>query len=669
MASLRAVGLLVLASAVLGGAQTSCRRPAEKPLVPSATTPALPPPPPPPPVVSIEAIGEPAAGSTVALGKVDGHTFAFVADEDAHTVRAVDAATMQEVGSFSLGGRPSQLLVTKAGRLWVALRDEASVAVLAAHADRTLTREATIVTAAEPIALAPGAADGKAVLVASGWGHALERFDATTLERTLEVSLPREPRAVLASRDGENAYVAYAAEGFISTVHVQDAKIANVDLGNPGAVFATKSPVMMMSDIFVSPANVDGAPVARHIHVPRRPPMAQTPATFARQGYALARLTLTTSNGEAERVLLPHADMITGDPKVISSGYGGGGIEGLEVPTEQFSVSSIDVATGKRMASRNAEQSSAHPCRLPRSAVTVDNMLLVACLGENEIAAYKVEDGTRFVRAVSVPAGPTGVAVDPETKSLYAFSLFDATLTETSLAAFTGPEKTSARTLRFDRPSGLADAAESGRRIFFASGDPRISKDGRACASCHPDGRDDGLVWSTPNGPRQTISLAARVRHEAPFGWMAKHPSLQEHMRTTMKNLKGKGLEPGDEGALASWLVAMPGPPTKTHTLTPEEEQGRTIFASAGAECSSCHGGPDTSDHEAHDVKSATASDKNHDFLAPSLAGIGGTAPYFHDGRYASLEELLEKSDGKMGSVEGLSPDQRSALVAYLRTL
>ena len=31
----------------------------------------------------------------------------------------------------------------------------------------------------------------------------------------------------------------------------------------------------------------------------------------------------------------------------------------------------------------------------------------------------------------------------------------------------------------------------------------RLSGDGRACASCHPDGRDDGLVWSTPNGPRQ----------------------------------------------------------------------------------------------------------------------------------------------------------------------
>jgi hypothetical protein len=49
--------------------------------------------------------------------------------------------------------------------------------------------------------------------------------------------------------------------------------------------------------------------------------------------------------------------------------------------------------------------------------------------------------------------------------------------------------------------------------------------------------------------------------------------------------------------------------------------------------------------------------------------GIGGSGPYFHDGRYASLEELLEKSKGKMGSVTALTPPERGALLSYLRTL
>ena len=41
-----------------------------------------------------------------------------------------------------------------------------------------------------------------------------------------------------------------------------------------------------------------------------------------------------------------------------------------------------------------------------------------------------------------------------------------------------------------------------GRALFRVTDDGRLSRDGRACASCHPDGRDDALTWSTPDGPR-----------------------------------------------------------------------------------------------------------------------------------------------------------------------
>ncbi len=670
MGKLRVLGLSVVVCVAVGATGAGCtHRAAEKP------APALPPPPPAPlpsPIVLLEGVGDGATGSTVVLGKLNGRTVAFVADEDAPAVRAIDTATMQEVTTVPLESRPAALLVTRTGQLWVALRDEAKVAVLAAHADRTFTRAATVATAVEPVALAP--VDGS-VLVASGWGHALERFDARTFERTLAVDLAREPRAVVASKDGSAAFVAHAGAGSLSFVQLGAKTVANIDLGNPAVALAALKPSSMVtkSEPFGEFFGPGKAPM-RHPIMPLRTSTAM-PETFARQGFALARMTLTSNGSTLERVIAPHAEMLTGDPRVVSSGYGGGGVEGLEFPSEQFGISSIDGATGERSARRDVERSTAHPCRLPRAAATSDDTVLVACLGGNEIAAYRVAEGTRFVQALAVPAGPTGLAIDPETQSVYVFSLFDAMLTEAPLAAFapaTSKKPGSApatRALHFERPSPQGELAERGRRIFHAGMDPRISKDGRACASCHPDGRDDGLVWSTPNGPRQTISLAGRIRHEAPFGWMAKHASLQEHMRTTMKNLKGKGLEPRDEDALAAYLLAMRGPPAVARPLSTEEEQGRAIFESTSAECSSCHGGTDKSDHDAHDVKTKTASDTTHDFLAPALAGIAGSAPYFHDGRYGSLEELLDKSDGKMGSVAGLSPGEKGALVAYLRTL
>lgn len=42
----------------------------------------------------------------------------------------------------------------------------------------------------------------------------------------------------------------------------------------------------------------------------------------------------------------------------------------------------------------------------------------------------------------------------------------------------------------------------------FHSARGRMAQSGRiACASCHPDGRSDGVTWVFPNGPRQTPSL------------------------------------------------------------------------------------------------------------------------------------------------------------------
>jgi cytochrome c peroxidase len=48
---------------------------------------------------------------------------------------------------------------------------------------------------------------------------------------------------------------------------------------------------------------------------------------------------------------------------------------------------------------------------------------------------------------------------------------------------------------------------------------------------------------------------------------------------------------------------------------------------------------------------------------------VAGSAPYFHDGRFATLEELLDKTEGSMGSTKNLSVEDRRALLAYLRTL
>jgi cytochrome c peroxidase len=53
----------------------------------------------------------------------------------------------------------------------------------------------------------------------------------------------------------------------------------------------------------------------------------------------------------------------------------------------------------------------------------------------------------------------------------------------------------------------------------------------------------------------------------------------------------------------------------------------------------------------------------------PSLRHVARSAPYFHDGRFATLEELLAHTDGAMGTTRALSDDDRAALISYLRAL
>src|SRR5262245_3699043 len=77
-------------------------------------------------------LGKSGTGSTVAVAELEGRKVALVADEDGRAVRIADPDKQTEIGHARLEGKPSQLLVAKDGRLYVALRDKAKVVVLEA---------------------------------------------------------------------------------------------------------------------------------------------------------------------------------------------------------------------------------------------------------------------------------------------------------------------------------------------------------------------------------------------------------------------------------------------------------------------------------------------------------------------------------------------------------
>ena len=207
--------------------------------------------------------------------------------------------------------------------------------------------------------------------------------------------------------------------------------------------------------------------------------------------------------------------------------------------------------------------------------------------------------------------------------------------------------------IRLPRTVPRAAAWLRDREIFASENMPEISFDGRACTSCHVDGRDDGLVWRTPRGLRHTRLLAGQLR-AGPFGWSGDAPTFEAHVRGTIHNLRGTGLGDEDMNALKTYATAMAAPPAAT--ANEDVAHGTALYRTA--ECASCHDG----ERMIHDVGTGAT------LLTPTLAGVGSRRRLMHDGRFTNLEELVASST-QMGGGSKLSAPDRRALVRYLETL
>lgn len=129
--------------------------------------------------------------------------------------------------------------------------------------------------------------------------------------------------------------------------------------------------------------------------------------------------------------------------------------------------------------------------------------------------------------------------------------------------------------------------------------------------------------------------------------------------------------------------------------LTPEEERGRKLFFSksalGGAGCFQCHSGATFTDSEfrnnglkhTDDLGRHRVTGKDVDkglFVTPSLRNVELTAPYMHDGRFETLEEVIKHYNGPVhksltvdptlpSSGLGFTEADQKALIAFLKTL
>ena len=580
------------------------------------------------------------ASSAVTLVRAGERTLAIVADHDEQALHVVDTGSMREVSVTPLEGRPGHVLALEGGLVAVGLRDTSRVLLLEPADDafaKPFETRCSADVAAEPWAFAE---EGGSLLVTSGFGNTLTVLATADLSVSRVTPLAREPRGVIVANAGGTAFVTHAVGGVVSAVDLKD---------------AAKEPEVI--------------PLHAGRRVGEDGSFDASQMRAGSQGYALARVIGVRSDGtrDALRIFAPHTSVDPGAPTVgVTISYGGTG-QGPRAIAPLVSV----VDPGAKRSITNHVAGVFNPgftqdCLLPRSAAADENGLFVACLDLDvviEMDPWVGDPSIAEKRRIPLPAGPSSLALAAEGNQVFVWSELDRALSRIER------ESAAVTSVVLWRRSGVArdPKIERGRRLFHATRDARLGMS-RGCASCHPDGRDDGLAWTSPDGLRQTPILAGRVAGTGPYGWFGEHKTVRDHLNETFTRLGGTGLSTHSEEdleALIAYVSSLP-PPPKTKPKEPDMvERGKQVYVAYG--CNGCHtdGGTDA---KAHDVGSGKKGERRVDFDTPSLLGVRGSAPYYHDGRYSTLDEMLSAKDQRMfpGTLSGAD---KNALLAYLETL
>ncbi|HTM43333.1 MAG TPA: hypothetical protein VL137_00185 [Polyangiaceae bacterium] len=259
--------------------------------------------------------------------------------------------------------------------------------------------------------------------------------------------------------------------------------------------------------------------------------------------------------------------------------------------------------------------------------------------------------------AVNVAAPVIAVAFDPhDSARLFALTRSPAKLVFIDLIGG----------LRSELELGGASVEDTGHELFHRSTGANI-----ACASCHPEGRDDGRVWNFEGlGLRRTQPLDIGLANTAPFHWDGLLPDLATLMSEVfVRRMGGVDESPERLTALQRWLFARTPLPPRRASNDPLAVRGQQLFQSPQVGCSTCHTGASFTNNLSFDVGTTP---NGMPLQVPGLRGIGYRSPLMHTGCAKTLHDRFDPNCGggdHHGVTSTLPPQDIDALVAYLETL
>lgn len=196
-----------------------------------------------------------------------------------------------------------------------------------------------------------------------------------------------------------------------------------------------------------------------------------------------------------------------------------------------------------------------------------------------------------------------------------------------------------------------------------------------SCATCHgAQARANAHNWDLLNdgiaNPKNTKSLL--LSHATP-PMMATgvRPDLDAAISSGIRYIKWIRPRPGQIEAISTYLhdlEPVPSPALSQGQLSPSARRGETLFKKAG--CVGCHTPPLYTNQQKVDVGTNSYGDNDVRYDVPTLVEAWRSAPYLHDGRAASILEVLtvHNSEARHGNVSDLTDRELDDLAAYVLT-
>ncbi len=199
-----------------------------------------------------------------------------------------------------------------------------------------------------------------------------------------------------------------------------------------------------------------------------------------------------------------------------------------------------------------------------------------------------------------------------------------------------------------------------------------------SCESCHPNGGTDGLSWKFAHvkdgmDARNTKDLRGLLLMTSPYGWGGREDDFEVFVHDEVGGLlKTRKLQHPEVHALWDLVneTPLPANPYRNSdgTMTASALRGKNLFTGQGG-CVNCHVGVMSGGTRKRENIGTTPKDVTID--VPHLVGAYASAPYLHDGRAQTLEEIFTKyNPGHLhGNADSLTPEQLKDLVEYVKEL